>query len=157
LAVAENVSEANAARLIGQADVVADCAPLFEERLLMNREAVRQGRPMVECAVYGLEAQVTTIVPGQTPCLACLCPEPPANWRRQFPIFGAVAGMAGCLAAMEVIKLLTRLGEPLQSRMLACDLLTMSFRQLKTTRRLDCPVCGTGEITQPCRPKQGLS
>ena len=141
--VGENVSEANVAGLVGQADVVADCAPLFEERLLLNREAVRQGKPMVECAVYELEAQVTTIVPGQTPCLACLCPEPPANWRRRFPVFGAVAGMAGCLGAMEVVKVLTRLGEPLRNRMLTCELRTMSFRQVKTTRRLDCPVCGT--------------
>jgi molybdopterin/thiamine biosynthesis adenylyltransferase len=142
--VAENVSEANVARLIGQAEVVVDCAPLFEERFLMNREAVRQGKPMVECAVYELEAQVTTIVPGHTPCLACLCPEPPANWRREFPVFGAVAGMVGCLAAMEVIKLLTSLGEALRCRILTCDLRTMSFRQVKTTRRFDCPVCGTG-------------
>ena len=143
VAVGENVSEANVAGLVRQADIVADCAPLFEERFLMNREAVRQGKPMVECAVYELEAQVTTIVPGQTPCLTCLCPDPPANWRRQFPVFGAVAGMVGCLGAMEVIKLLTRLGEPLRNRMLSCDLRTMSFRQVKTTRRLDCPVCGT--------------
>jgi molybdopterin-synthase adenylyltransferase len=144
IAVGENVSEANVAGLVAQADVVADCAPLFEERLLMNREVVRQGKPMVECAVYELEAQVTTIVPGQTPCLACLCPEPPAHWRRQFPVFGAVAGVVGCLGAMEVIKVLTRLGEPLQNRMLTGDLRTMSFRQVKTIRRRDCPVCGTG-------------
>ena len=65
--VAENVSEANVARLVEQADVVADCAPLFQERFLMNREAVRQGKPMVECAMYELEAQLTTIVPGRTP------------------------------------------------------------------------------------------
>jgi molybdopterin/thiamine biosynthesis adenylyltransferase len=145
--VAENVSEANVAGLVGQADVVADCAPLFEERYLMNREAVRQGKPMVECAVYELEAQLTTIVPGQTPCLACLCPEPPPHWQRQFPVFGAVAGMVGCLGAMEVIKLLTRLGEPLLNRMLTCDLRTMSFRQLKITRQPDCRVCGGGLLS----------
>ena len=143
VAVGENVSEANVEGLVSQADIVADCAPLFQERLLMNREAVRQGKPMVECAVYELEAQVTTIFPGQTPCLACLCPEPPAHWRREFPVFGAVAGVVGCLGAMEVIKLLARLGEPLRSRMLIGDLRTMAFRQVKTTRQPDCPVCGT--------------
>ena len=41
-AVAENVSEENAARLVGSVDLIVDCAPLFQERLLMNREAVRQ-------------------------------------------------------------------------------------------------------------------
>lgn len=74
MAVPENLSEANAARLVGQADLVVDCAPLFTERFLMNREAVRQRKPMVECAMYELEAHLTTILPGQTPCLACLYP-----------------------------------------------------------------------------------
>ncbi len=141
VAVKENVCEANVAALVQQADLVADCAPLFEERFLMNREAVRQKKPMVECAVYELEAQITSVIPGRTPCLACLCPEPPADWRRQVPVFGAVAGMVGCLGAIEAIKLLTGLGEPLQSRMLTCDLRTMSFRTINTTRRSDCPVC----------------
>lgn len=142
VAVAENVSEANVARWVGQADVVADCAPLFEERFLMNREAVRQRKPMVECAIYELEAQITSIVPGRTPCLACVYPEPPADWRREFPVFGAVAGMVGCLGAMEVIKLLTGLGDPLLGRLLTCDLRTMSFRTFNTMRQPDCSVCG---------------
>lgn len=145
VAVAENLSESNAARLVGQADLVVDCAPLFAERFLMNREAVRQRKPMVECAVYELEAHLTSIVPHATPCLACLWPEPPADWKREFPIFGAVAGTVGCLAAMEVIKLLTDLGKPLQNRLLTCDLRTMSFRTVKTARRPGCPVCSAGE------------
>jgi molybdopterin/thiamine biosynthesis adenylyltransferase len=130
--------------LVCYADVVADCAPLFEERFLMNREAVRQGKPMVECAMYELEAQITSIVPGLTPCLACVYPEPPADWRRQFPVFGAVSGMVGCLGAMEVIKLLTGLGQPLLGRLLTCDLRTMAFCSVKTMRRSNCPVCGKG-------------
>lgn len=142
VAVAQNISEANAVRLVEQADVVVDCAPLFEERFWMNREAVRQKKPMVECAMYELEAQITTILPDRTPCLACTYPEPPADWRRQFPVFGAVSGMVGCLAAMEVIKLLTGLGEPLLGRLLTCDLRTMLFRTVKTNRRPECEVCG---------------
>jgi len=142
VAVAENISEANAAHLVSQADLVVDCAPLFPERFLMNREAVRLGKPMVECAMYELQAQITTIVPGRTPCLACLYPEAPPDWRRQFPVFGAVSGMVGCLGAMEAIKVLTGLGQPLTGKLLTCDLRTMSFRKLKTRRQPDCPVCG---------------
>lgn len=144
IALPENISEANASRLVGQADVVADCAPLFAERYLMNREAVRQGKPMVECAMYELEAHITTFLPGGAPCLACLYPEPPSDWRRQFPVFGAVSGTIGCLGAMEVIKVLTGLGRPLQGRLLTCDLRTMEFRTVKTNRRADCAVCGAG-------------
>jgi len=142
VAVPENISESNAANLISQADVIADCAPLFAERFLMNREAVRQRKPMVECAMYELELHVTTIVPGQTPCLACLYPEPPPHWKREFPVFGAVAATAGSLGAMEVIKLLSGLGETLAGKLLTADLRNMTFRRVNIQRRLDCAVCG---------------
>jgi molybdopterin/thiamine biosynthesis adenylyltransferase len=141
-AVPENVSEANAARLVGAVDLVVDCAPRFEERLLMNREAVRQGKPLVECAMYELEAQVTTILPGRTPCLACLYPEPPPAWKREFPVFGAVAGVVGCLGATEAIKVLAGLGEPLLGKLLTCDLRDMTFHKVTIRRRPGCPVCG---------------
>jgi molybdopterin/thiamine biosynthesis adenylyltransferase len=125
--------------------MVACCAPLFEERFLLNEQCVRQGKPMVDCAMYELTGQLTTILPGRTACLACRVPEPPATWRRQFPVFGAVAGAVGCLGAMEAIKLITGIGEPLADRLLTFDLRDMRFRIVKTSRRLDCSVCGAGK------------
>jgi molybdopterin-synthase adenylyltransferase len=144
--VAENVSEENAGRLVGRADLVVSCAPLFSERLLLNRAAVAQGKPLVDCAMYELEAQLTTVVPGRTPCLACLYPEEPPQWRRRFPVFGAVAGTVGCLGAMEAIKVLAGLGEPLLGKLLVCDLRDMTFRKVTLARRPGCPVCGTREL-----------
>jgi molybdopterin/thiamine biosynthesis adenylyltransferase len=120
---------------------VVDCAPLFPERYLMNRESVRQRKTLVECAVYELEAQITSVLPGRTPCLACLHPDNPPAWKRQFPIFGAVAGTAGCLGAMEAIKLIAELGQPLAGEMLTFDLRDMIFRKRTLRRRPDCPVC----------------
>lgn len=140
-AVAVNVDDHNAAGLVAQADVVVDAAPLFPERFALNRAAVAQGKPLVECAVYDLDAHLTTIIPGRTPCLACLYPEAPPTWKRQFPVFGAVAGTIGCLAAMEVIKLITGLGEPLAGTLLSCDLRGMQFRRLRVARDPGCAVC----------------
>jgi molybdopterin/thiamine biosynthesis adenylyltransferase len=147
VAVEENVSETNADSLVAQADVVVDAAPLFAERYALNRSAVAAGKPMVECAMYALAAQITTIVPGRTPCLRCLHPEAPADWKRQFPVLGAVSGTVGCLGAAEVVKLLTGLGEPLAGVQLTMDLGSMQFRRFNVHRRRDCPVCG--EISQP--------
>ena len=140
--VAENISEENAARLVGEVDLIVDCAPLFEERFLMNREAVSQSKPMVECAMYDLEAQITTIIPGETPCLSCLFPEAPPAWKREFPVFGAVSGTVGCMAAMEAIKLISGLGESLASKLLTMDLRTMRFHSHRISRRAGCAVCG---------------
>src|SRR5262249_46711352 len=140
--VAENVSDANAEGLVGATDLVVDAAPLFAERFALNRAAVRLGRPMVECAVYELQIQLTTILPGRTPCLACLYPDDPPAWRRRFPVFGAVSGAAGGLAAMEAIKVLAGLGEPLAGRLLTMDLRSMATQSIALSRDPDCPVCG---------------
>ena len=130
-AVPENISEANAADLVGRVDLVVDCAPLFEERFLMNREAERQGRPLVECAMYELEAQVTTFLPGRTPYLHDVVAGVPPEWKREFPVFGAVSGTVGCIGAMEAIKVLAGLGEPLAGEMLHIDLRTVRTRRVR--------------------------
>lgn len=137
----ENVSEDNAQALVSKADVVVDCAPLFAERFAMNRAIVHQGKPMVECAMYEFEGSLTTILPGITPCLACLSPLEPTAWRREFPVFGAVAGTVGCMAAMEVIKLITGVGETLSGSMLAMDLSMMTFARRRIHRNPNCEVC----------------
>jgi molybdopterin-synthase adenylyltransferase len=141
-AVAANVSQHNVRRLVEQVDLVVGCAPLFQERLLMNREAVDQGKPYVDCAMYEMELQLTSVVPGRTPCLACLYPALPPAWQRQFPVFGAVAGAVACLGAMEAIKLVTGLGEPLLGQMLVADLRDMEFRKVRLQRNAACAVCG---------------
>jgi len=139
--VAENASDENAERLVRGVDLVLDAAPLFRERFALNRESVRQRKPMVDAAMYDFEAQLTTFVPGRGPCLACLIPADPPAWQRQFPVFGAVAATIGNLAAVEAIKLLAGLGQPLVGRLLLADLREMTFRSVRFERRADCAVC----------------
>lgn len=142
VAVGENVSDANAAELVSQCDIVVDCAPLFPERFAMNLQAVRQNKPLVECAMYELEAHLISVLPGQSACLRCVFPEEPPTWKRQFPVFGAVSGTVACMGAMEAIKIIAEIGSPQAGKLLKMDLRDMSFRQLKVERRADCPVCG---------------
>ena len=141
-AVPENITEDNAAALVGKADIVFDCAPLFAERFLMNRECVRQGKPMVEAAMFSMEGQVTTIIPGKTPCLACLYPETPPQWKREFPVFGAVAALAAQIAAFEGIKLISGIGKTLAGTILYYDAGSMTFQRIPVARRSECKVCG---------------
>lgn len=140
-----NITPQNVGRLVEQADVVVDGAPLFEERYLMNQEAVAQGKPLVTAAMFGTDAYVTTIVPGQTPCLACLFPEKPPDWDNigVFPALGPCPRLVGSLAAMEVIKLLTGYGQCLTGRLWFCDLSINLFRSFAVEQRADCHVCGT--------------
>jgi molybdopterin-synthase adenylyltransferase len=140
--VDDQVNESNAATLVGQCDVVVACAPRFGERLAMNRAAVVQGKPLVNCAMYELQAELSCVLPRRTACLACLTPEEPSTWKREFPVFGAVAGMIGAMGAMEAIKLIAGIGEPLAGRLLMVDLRSMTTRTLTIARDPQCPVCG---------------
>jgi molybdopterin/thiamine biosynthesis adenylyltransferase len=149
--VPENAGPGNAAALVAQAGVVVACAPLFAERLALNRAAVAQGKPLVNCAMYELHGEVTTVIPGRTACLACLVPEEPPTWKRRFPVFGAVAGMVGAMGAMEAIKVIAGFGEPLAGRMLMIDLRRVGTRVLNVARDPACPVCsaaGKKEATE---------
>jgi molybdopterin/thiamine biosynthesis adenylyltransferase len=111
----------------------------------MNREALRQGKPVVEAAMYDMEAQLTVFQPGRSPCLSCLYPVDPPAWKRQFPVFGAVAGTIASLAAVEAIKWIAGFGELLLGRMLVADLRDMSFRTVRLRRNPSCPACGPGQ------------
>ncbi|MCA8996885.1 MAG: HesA/MoeB/ThiF family protein [Planctomycetaceae bacterium] len=139
--VPENISDDNAERLISDVDLVVDGAPLFTERFAMNSACVRQLKPLIECAMYDFDAQLTTILPLKTACLACIYPEEPPHWKREFPVFGAVSGTVASMAALEAIKLITGIGEPTAGEMLHMNLRTMRFRRFPLTPRNDCPVC----------------
>lgn len=143
VAVAENVNEENAAELVSQCDLIVDCAPLFPERFAMNRQAVLQNKPLVECAMYEMEAHLTTVIPNQSPCLQCIFPEHPPMWKRQFPVLGAVSGTVACMGAVEAVKVIAGIGDPLAGRLLRMDLRRMSFHVMNVARRADCTVCGS--------------
>ena len=90
-----------------------------------------------------MEGQITTILPGETPCLACLYPEDPPKWKREFPVLGAVSSIAASIAAVEGIKVITGLGKTLAGTILYYDSRNMTFQRIPAVRRPDCSVCGS--------------
>jgi len=150
--IAEPFTEALGDKLVPKADVLLSCTPVWEERVALNAVAVRHRTPLVEAAMNGMEGRLTVIVPGETPCLRCLYPEDPTgDWWDPwgFPVLGAVAGMTGCFAAIEAVKLIVgqatnrhRLGQPLTNRLLVFDTATHTYRTVRIRRRPECPVCG---------------
>lgn len=141
-AIPEYVTPANVDSLVLQADVALDCAHNFDERDLLNAACVRWRKPMVEAAMNGMEAYLTTIIPGKTPCLSCIFPEKPDWDRRSFGVLGAVSGTLACLTALEAIKVITGFEKPLLSELLTMDLGTLNFAKRRPYHDPNCPVCG---------------
>ena len=139
----QDPNEERAMKWVADVDIVCDASPVFEERFALNKAAVAHRKPMVEAAMYGMEGTLTTIVPGETPCLACLIPETPPWWQPLgFPVIGAVPASLGALAALEAIKVLTGFGHTLKGKMLTYDVDEMEFLKFPVKRRAGCPVCG---------------
>ncbi len=125
IARAERLTAENVGRVVGDADVVVDCLDNFETRFLLDDFTAERGIPLVHGAVEGTYGQVTTIFPGKTRRLREIFKN--VRRRGKFPIIGATAGVIGSIQAMEVIKLLTGIGEPLLNRLLIVDLAHNGF------------------------------
>ncbi|MGP0128115.1 MAG: HesA/MoeB/ThiF family protein [cyanobacterium endosymbiont of Rhopalodia musculus] len=141
-AIPEFVTSENVHNLMKQADIAIDCAFDFNEREALNAACVRRKIPMVEAAMSEMEAYLTTVIPGKTPCLSCIFPEKPTWDRWGFGVLGAVSGTLACLAALEAVKLITGLGQPLTGQLLTMDFASTTFAKRRPYHDPDCPVCG---------------
>ena len=140
LAKAVEVSRDNIADVFEGCTILLDCLDSVPARMVLNEHALRTGTPAVHAAVEGWHGQVTVMVPGETPCLACLFPRAPRA-AGDIPIIGVTAGVFGCLQAGEAIKLITGIGQPLTSKMLIGDLSSQYWDTVEIGRARECPAC----------------
>ena len=139
--VSEEITEENLPNLLDGMDVVVDCLDNFRSRFILNRACIKHGKPLIHGAIYGLEGRLMTIIPGKSPCLACLIPQEPKE-TPIVPVLGPLPGIIGAFEALEAIKLLTGIGEPSIGRLLVIDGEDLSFYSIEVKRNPDCPVCG---------------
>src|SRR5438067_8376326 len=140
-------SSENAAGLISGCDVVVDGSDNFPTRYLSNDVCVFERKPNVYGSVFRFEGQTTVFAPHLGgPCYRCLFPEPPPTDSvpncAQAGVLGVLPGIIGMLQAIETIKLIIGIGEPLIGRLLHFDALKVKFRELNLRRDPQCPVCG---------------
>ncbi|NLI74485.1 MAG: HesA/MoeB/ThiF family protein [Euryarchaeota archaeon] len=140
------VTPDNINSIFEECDIIMDCLDSVSARMVLNDYALETKKPIVHSAVEGWHGQITVIMPGSTPCLACLFPR---QFSRNEPIsiIGAAAGTFGCLQAGEAIKLVTEVGQPLISRMLLGDLSSQYWNTIKIDRAKECPACSCHIIT----------
>jgi molybdopterin/thiamine biosynthesis adenylyltransferase/rhodanese-related sulfurtransferase len=134
--------------IISGYDVVVDGTDNFPTRYLLNDASLLARVPVVHGSIFRFEGQVTVFKPYEGPCYRCLLPEPPppelAPSCAEAGVLGVLPGIVGSLQALEAIKLVLDLGDPLIGRLLAYDALETSFRTFKVRRDPQCPACGEG-------------
>lgn len=148
----ENVEE-----IFSDYQIIVDGSDNFPTRYLVNDACVRLGLPNVYGAVQRFEGQVSVFPAGGGPCYRCLFSAPPeagvAPSCDEAGVLGVVPGIIGMLQALEVIKLVTGIGEPLIGRLLLFDARATRLRELALSRNPSCRCCSpdrefTGYVTE---------
>jgi len=142
----------NVLEVIDGYDVIVDGTDNFPTRYLVNDASLVKRIPVVHGSIFRFEGQVTVFDPYNGPCYRCMIPEPPpaelAPSCSEAGVLGVLPGIVGSIQALEAIKMLLHLGDPLIGRLLAYDALDESFRTFKVRRDPECAACGpnAGEI-----------
>jgi len=126
----------NVLDVIGGYDVIVDGTDNFPTRYLLNDAALKAGGiPVVHGSIFRFEGMVTVFDPRTGPTYRDMVPEPPpaelAPSCAEAGVLGVLPGIVGSIQALEAIKLVLDLGDPLIGRLLAYDAMEQSFREYK--------------------------
>ena len=112
--------------------MIVDGADNFPSRYLLNDASVKLGIPVVHGSIFRFEGMVSVFHPLEGPTYRDMVPEPPpaelAPSCAEAGVLGVLPGIVGSIQALEAIKLLLGLGEPLIGRILTIDTTDMTFR-----------------------------
>ena len=136
------LSAKNALALIERYDLIADGSDNFATRYLVADACYFAGKPLVTAALGPFDGTLTTIRAHErgadgkpNPTYRCLFPEPPPPGTvpacAEAGILGALAGVIGSMAALEVIREIVGFGEGLVGRLIMLDARAMRFETLR--------------------------
>lgn len=145
------VTSANILDILTDYDVVADGTDNFPTRYLVNDAAVLSGKPNVYASIFQFEGQVSVFnyrdANGNLgPNYRDLYPSPPPPGLvpncAEAGVLGVLPGIIGSLQGLEVIKVITGVGETLSGRFFTFDALKFESRTFNISRNPTNPVNG---------------
>ena len=141
----ERLSSENIMEFLADYDIVVDGSDNFSTRYLVNDAAYLSKTTLVHGSIFLFEGQATVFKPGEG-CYRCLYPTPPPPGMvpscAEAGVFGVLPGIIGSIMAVETIKIVLGIGDPLVNKLLLFDALSMEFRTVKLRQDKNCPLCG---------------
>ena len=131
----QRLDASNVMEILGQFDIVVDGTDNFPTRFLVNDASVKLGIPVVHGSIFRFDGMVTVFDPRRGPTYRDMVPEPPpaelAPSCSEAGVLGVLPGIVGSIQALEAIKLILGLGDPLVGKLLTFDALEEDFRTYK--------------------------
>jgi len=145
-----DLTPANIAELLGEAQLVLDATDNFETRYLVNDYCVEQGRPWIYAAAVGSYGVTMNILPGETACLACVFPAPPRGVVETCDtsgILNSAVNLVASIEATEAMKFLVGAQDKLRRTLLSFDVWSNERSEIATAKpRPDCQACGARDF-----------
>lgn len=139
-----DVTADNILELLEGVDVVLDGTDNWDTRYLLNDASVKTGVPWVYGGVLGVIGTSLTVIPGRTPCLRCVFPEPPpvgGDTCETAGVLGPAVWMVASVQVMSALRLL--LGDLPPARLSTVDAWNGTVEGLALGAPAPgCPACG---------------
>ncbi len=139
--------------LFSDCQILIDGTDSFETRYLINDLSIRLGIPWIYGACVGATGMTATIIPQETPCLACLFPDPPPPGSGETcDTAGIIAPAAQIVAALQVteaLKILVGDTDSLRTGLLSFELWPFRLIEIGTKNpkpNASCPACSKKEL-----------
>jgi molybdopterin-synthase adenylyltransferase len=145
-AIQEEITGENCERLTENCSVIVDAMDNMAGRKVLNIASVKKRIPYIYGGVFQLDGMATTFLPGETPCLECVFPDPGAATISAPPsILGPVPGVIASIQCIEAINLILGFPGLLAGRLLCFCGSDMTFREFKINRDPACPICNESQ------------
>lgn len=157
-----DLSARNARELLDGFDLVVDALDNLEARYLINDWAIQAGVPWVYGACVGSRGLSAVVMPGTTPCLRCLFPDPPPAGELQTcdtaGIIAPAATLVASLQVAEALKILVGASRDVRRTLLSVEL--WPFRWIELGGRdaspvPNCVACGQRKFEFLDSPQRG--
>lgn len=143
----EYLTSENVMEIFRDYDFILDGTDNFPAKFLINDACVLLKKPFCHAGIIRFKGQLMTYVPGQGPCYRCVFKNPPPKDAvptcKQAGVIGAMAGIIGCMQALEAIKYLTGTGELLTGYLQTFDGIKGEWHKIRLPKNTsNCEVCG---------------
>jgi adenylyltransferase/sulfurtransferase len=142
--IVADAESGNIENLVAGFDLLLDGTDNFETRYLINDVALKLGLPWIYGAVVASYAVTMTILPGRTPCLACVFPKPPEGMHDTCDTVGVIApavAWASAIQVTEAFKILLGRQAELHGALLAFDVWKNRSSSIKPRFDPQCRAC----------------
>jgi len=145
-----DLSSRNAAELLAGFPLILDGTDNFETRFLINDFAVKSNTPWIYAAAVASYGVTMTIIPGQTPCLACLMESSNGAGLEEtcdtIGVLGSIVNLIASLEVTEAMKILAGRPDALHGRLLSSDVWSGRFQSIRAERNPACRACARKEF-----------